>query len=145
MKNRIEQVQNRILLVAAEITGVSLAEDKKAWKAGRVVARFQKKRLIMQHAWMWLLCVREVWGSSPRKFWKTYSKTIYSEAFGPKKGGWRGRWGGGGQNILSSDLHWSQEWSRLVPKSPKAWKAWKSLTPEINKKDQINSFYIQVK
>ncbi len=71
-----------------------------------------------------------VWGSSPRKFWKTYSKTTYSEAFGLTKGGWKGQGGGGGGHLIfSSDLHWSQEWSRWAPKSLKAWKAWKRLTP----------------
>ncbi len=66
-------------------------------------------------------------GPPPEQFWKTYFKITYFEAFGLKKGGWRGR--GGGHKIFSSDLHWSQEWSRWVQKSLKAWKAWKRLTP----------------
>ncbi len=36
---------------------------------------------------------------------------------------------GGVLYVFSSDLHWSQDWSRWSPKSLKSWKSWKRQTP----------------
>ncbi len=88
----------------------------------------------------WLLYMSGVWGSAPRKFGKFTIKLciVYSEASGWMKvlviyemihQGWMERWGEGCHEIFSSDLHWSQEWSRWAPKKPESLKSLKEADP----------------
>ena len=79
---------------------------------------------------MWLPYVWGGLGVLPQKILKklTLKPGILRLLGSPRVGGGVG--GGGRYKIFSSDLHWSQEWSRWAPISLKAWKAWKRLTAD---------------
>ena len=71
---------------AGPTTGDCLAEDQKAWKTRRVMARTKSKANNATCMNVTTLYEGGL-GDLPREFWKTYFKTTYSEVFGITKGG----------------------------------------------------------